>query len=224
VQEGGRHLEATGDSSASSGLQEPVGATRDSSSWMLDTIVFHHEFESILHSNHGLVAVRDRAVAIWDSRDQSVRDYLSLLTVTGPDDWSYACDDSNLVDWYRVLMAPHLTPTRSLGSPAALRRGLPALGWHATEARRLARGRELLTLAERHLETASIERLLPQFGWGHKGWLGQDDLDAALTKMRSLDRRSFRDCQELVPVIEDAFEVFEAASLKPDHVLLSLSR
>jgi len=224
VQKAVRHIEATEELTASSALRGPVGATHGSSSWMLNTIDFHHEFESILHSHLGIVSVRDRAVAIWDSRDQCVRDYLSLLTVTGPDDWSFACDDSNLVDWYRVLMAPHLTPTRSLRSPAALRRGLPALGWHATEARRLSRGRELLTLAERHLETASIERLLPQFGWGHKGWLGQDDLEAALAKLRSLDRRSFRDCQDLVPVIEDAFEVFETASLKPDHVLLSLSR
>jgi len=224
VQKAVRHIEATEELTASSALRGPVGATHGSSSWMLNTIDFHHEFESILHSHLGIVSVRDRAVAIWDSRDQCVRDYLSLLTVTGPDDWSFACDDSNLVDWYRVLMAPHLTPTRSLRSPAALRRGLPALGWHATEARRLSRGRELLTLAERHLETASIERLLPQFGWGHKGWLGQDDLEAALAKLRSLDRQSFRDCQDLVPVIEDAFEVFETASLKPDHVLLSLSR
>jgi len=224
VREGGRHLEATGDSTASPSVEGPVGSSNGSSSWMVNTIEFHHEFETILHSHLGIVSIRDRAVAIWDSQDQSIRDYLSLLTVTGPDNWSFACDDSNLVDWYRVLMAPHLTPTRSLRSPAALRLGLPVLGWHATEARRLARGRELLTLAERHLETASIERLLPQFGWGHKGWLGQDDLDAALTKMRSLDRRSFRDCQDLVPVIEDAFEVFETASLKPDHVLLSLSR
>ena len=191
---------------------------------MLDTIEFHLDFEAMLSSPLGLVGIRDRAVAIWDSREESTRHYLSLLAVSGPDQWSYGCDDSNLVDWYRVLMAPHLTPTRGLCSPATLRRGLPALGWHATEARRLARGRELLTLAERHLQTSTIDRLLPRFGWGHKGWLGQDDLESALTKMRSLDRRSFRHCQDLVPVIEDAFEVFEAASLKPDHVLLSLPR
>ena len=223
MQCGHRNYEATEGHTGSSALRRPDGATPDSSSWMLNTIAFHHEFESLLHSHLGLVSVRDRALAIWDSQDQSVRDYLSLLSVRGPDDWSFDCDDGNLVDWYRVLMAPHLTPTRSLRSPAVLRRGLPALGWHATESRRLARGRELPTLAERHLETASIERLLPQFGWGHKGWLGQDDLVAALVKMRALDRRSFRDCQDLVPVVEDAFEVFETATLKPDHVLLSLS-
>ena len=190
---------------------------------MLDTVTFHHEFESFLTSPAGLVELRDRAVRIWDSQEGTLREYLSMLTVSGPEEWSVACDDDNLVDWYRVLMATHLTPTRALRAPATLRRGLPALGWHATEARRLARGRELLTLAERHLSTAAIERLLPRFGWGHKGWLDQTDLDAALAKMRGLDRRSFRDCQDLVPIIEDAFEVFESATRKPDHVLLTIA-
>ncbi|NCY16443.1 MAG: hypothetical protein EBX39_06685 [Actinobacteria bacterium] len=190
---------------------------------MLDTVTFHHEFESFLTSPAGLVELRDRAVRIWDSQEGTLREYLSMLTVSGPEEWSVACDDDNLVDWYRVLMATHLTPTRALRAPATLRRGLPALGWHATEARRLARGRELLTLAERHLSTAAIERLLPRFGWGHKGWLDQTDLDAALAKMRALDRRSFRDCQDLVPIIEDAFEVFESATRKPDHVLLTIA-
>jgi hypothetical protein len=190
---------------------------------MLDTIAFHHEFETYLGAPGGLIDLRDHSVRIWDSQEGPVREYLSLLTVSGPEEWSVACDDDNLVDWYRVLMATHLTPTRSLRAPATLRRGLPALGWHATEARRLSRGRELLTLAERHLSTSAIERLLPRFGWGHKGWLDQDDLEGALSKMRSLDRRSFRDCQDLVPVIEDAFEVFEEATRKPDHVLLTLA-
>jgi hypothetical protein len=196
---------------------------REGRAWMLDTIAFHHEFESFLASSDGLVGLRDRAIGVWDSQEGTLRDYLELLTVNGPDDWAIGCDDDNLVDWYRVLMATHLTPTRALRAPATLRRGLPALGWHATEARRLSRGRELLTLAERHLSTEAIERLLPRFGWGHKGWLDQEDIELALSKMRSLDRRSFRDCQDLVPVIEDAFEVFESATRKPDHVLLTLA-
>lgn len=195
------------------------GASR---SWMLDTIEFHREFEMLLSSPAGLVDLRDRALQIWDTRDPMVLSYLEVLALTGPDDWSFACDDDNLVEWYRVLMAPHLTPTRSYRSPASVRRGLPQLGWHATEARRLARGRELLTLAERHLTTAAVERLLPRFGWGHKGWLDHDDIVMALEKMRTLDRHVFRDCQELVPVLEDAFEVLEAASTKPDHVFLTL--
>lgn len=197
--------------------------SRDCRAWMLDTIEFHHEFESLLRSPQGLIGLRDRAIRIWDSQAGDIAEYLALLTVTGPEQWAISCDDDNLVDWYRVLMATHLTPTRALRAPATLRRGLPALGWHATEARRLARGRELLTLAERHLSPEAIDRLLPRFGWGHKGWLDQEDLERTLTKMRSLDRRSFRDCQDLVPIVEDAFEVFEAATRKPDHVLLSLT-
>ena len=197
--------------------------SRQGRAWMLDVIAFHHEFETFLSTSRGLIDLRDRAVRIWDSQEGTVRDYLSLLTVSGPETWSVSCDDDNLVDWYRVLMATHLTPTRALQSPATLRRGMPALGWHATEARRLSRGRELLTLAERHLSSSAIERLLPRFGWGHKGWLDQEDLESALVKMRSLDRRAFRDCQDLVPVVEDAFEVFEAATRKPDHVLLTLA-
>ena len=197
--------------------------SRESRAWMLDTLEFHREFETLLSSPGGLIDLRDQAIRIWDSQAGEILDYLTLLTVSGPEQWEVSCDDDNLVDWYRVLMASHLTPTRALRAPATLRRGLPALGWHATEARRLSRGRELLTLAERHLSTAAIDRLLPRFGWGHKGWLDQEDLERTLTKMRSLDRRSFRDCQDLVPVIEDAFEVFEAATRKPDHILLTLA-
>ena len=193
-----------------------------SRSWMLDTIEFHREFELLLSSPTGLVDIRDRALAIWDTHDPDVLAYIEVLALTGTEEWSFACDDSNLVEWYRVLMAPHLTSARSFRAPSTIRRGLPALGWHATEARRLARGRELLTLAERHLSSESIERLLPRFGWGHKGWIDHDDIVQALDRMRSLDRRAFRDCQDLVPFIEDAFEVLEAASTKPDHVFLML--
>ncbi len=187
---------------------------------MLDAIGFHRDFEDRLRSSEGLVALRDRAVIVWDSVDPVVRSYLSALVVSNPDDWYRACEDGYLVDWYRVLMATWLTPTRSLQSPDSLRRGLPRLGWHATESRRLARGRELLTLAERHLESSSLDRLLTRFGWGHKGWLDFDDTKAALERMRRLDPRLFRDNPDLVPIVENAFEVFESAATKPDHVLL----
>ena len=194
-----------------------------SRSWMLDTIEFHKEFQSLLHGSGELVAIRDRALRIWDNPDPAARSYLELLSVAGPEEWSRSCEDAYLVDWYRVLMVPHLIPTRSLHSVDGVRRGLPLLGWHATEARRLARGRELLTLAERHLETGAIERLLVHFGWGHKGWLDFDDASMALDRMRRLDPRLFRSHPELVPVVENMFEVLEAASNKPDHVLLCIS-
>ncbi len=194
-----------------------------SRSWMLDTIEFHREFESLLLGSGKLVALRDQALRVWDSQDPLSRSYLELLTVSGPEEWSRGCQDDYLVDWYRVLMVPHLIPTRSLRSPDAIRRGLPELGWHATEARRLARGRELVTLAERHLDGRVLDRLLVHFGWGHKGWLDFADSTTALDRMRRLDPRRFREQPELVPVVENMFEVLEAAANKPDHVLICIS-
>jgi hypothetical protein len=204
--------------------EEGVGTLAvTSQSWMLDSIAFHHDFEERLLGSDGLVAVRDRAVQLWDGVDPVVHYYLAALVVSSPEDWYRACEDTHLVDWYRVLMAPWLTPTRSLHAPDALRRGLPHLGWHATESRRLARGRELLTLAERHLSPAALDRLLVRFGWGHKGWLDLEDVTSALSRMRTLDPRKFRKHPELVEVVENAFEVFESAATKPDHVLLIVS-
>jgi hypothetical protein len=197
--------------------------TVTSQSWMLDSIAFHHDFEDRLLAADGLVAVRDRAVQLWDGVDPVVHSYLAALDISSPDDWYRACEDTYLVDWYRVLMAPWLTPTRSIQGPDALRRGLPYLGWHATESRRLARGRELLTLAERHLSPVALDRLLARFGWGHKGWLDIDDVTGALDRMRKLDPRTFRKRPELVAVVENAFEVFESAATKPDQVLLIIS-
>lgn len=194
-----------------------------SQSWMLDAISFHHDFEHRLLGVDGLVALRDRAVQLWDGVDPIVHSYLTSLVLSSPEDWYQACEDTYLVDWYRVLMAPWLTPTRSITAPDSLRRGLPLLGWHATESRRLARGRELLTLAERHLGPTALDRLLLRFGWGHKGWLDHDDVVGALDRMRRLNRRQFRDHPELVGIVENAFEVFESAATKPDHVLLILS-
>ncbi|MEJ6511454.1 MAG: hypothetical protein QNL59_04835 [Actinomycetota bacterium] len=192
-------------------------------SWMLDAIAFHHDFEDRLRGPEGLVAVRDRAVQLWDGVDPVVHDYLATLVVSSPEDWYRACEDTYLVDWYRVLMAPWLTPTRSIQFPDALRRGLPQLGWHATESRRLARGRELLTLAERHLSGDTFEQLLSRFGWGQKGWLDIDDVTGAITRLRRLDPQQFRRYPDLVSIVENAFEVFESAATKPDHVLLTVA-
>jgi hypothetical protein len=204
--------------------EEGVGTLAvNSQSWMLDSIAFHHDFEERLLGHEGLVAVRDRAIQLWDGVDPVVHSYLAALVVSSPEDWYRACEDTYLVDWYRVLMAPWLTPTHSIHGPDALRRGLPHLGWHATESRRLARGRELLTLAERHLSPAALDRILVRFGWGHKGWLDLEDVTGALDRMRTLDPRKFRQHPELVTVVENAFEVFESAATKPDHVLLIVS-
>ena len=190
-----------------------------SQAWMLDPIEFHHDFEALLEAPDGLVRVRDRALELWHDEDPAVRSYVETL-VLDPDGWRHECEDSHLVEWYRVLMAPYLIATRAATDPDAVRRGLPALGWHSSEARRLARGRELLHLAERHLEGDAVERLRLRFGWGAKGWLDHEDLTLALERMRRLDRDAFRGHAELVPVVEDLFEVFEAAATKPDHVVL----
>jgi len=104
-----------------------------SQSWMLDTVSFHHDFQDRLLGADGLVSLRDRAVQLWDGSDPIVQSYLVCLEVSSPEDWYRACEDTYLVDWYRVLMAPWLTPTRSIQAPDILRRGLPHLGWHATE-------------------------------------------------------------------------------------------
>jgi hypothetical protein len=190
--------------------------------WMLDPIEFHHDFEALLGSDDGLVAVRDRATEIWHSTDPALRVYVEQLSVD-PENWRCECEDTHLVEWYRVLMAPYLIATPALRCPDSVRRGLPQLGWHMSEARRLARGRELVTLAERHLPLEIVERLRLRFGWGTKGWLDHDDITSALERMRRLDRSVFRDHQDLVPMVENAFHVFEAAAAKPDHVLLTVS-
>ena len=191
--------------------------------WMLEPIEFHHDFEKLLSSPDGLVAVRDAAASTWDSNDPKVRSYLELLVVGGPEEWRCQCEDTHLVEWYRVLMGPYLIPTGAVRHPDALRQGLPQLGWHHHEARRLARGREVLTLVERHLDHPTVERMRPCLGWRDKGWLDHDDLVDAVDRLRRLDRTLFSVRQELVPVVEDAFEVFEAATAKPDHVLVTLS-
>jgi len=189
---------------------------------MLDPVEFHHDFEAMLAAPDGLVAVRDEATRIWHSIDDAWRAYVELLAVD-PEQWRCECEDLHLVEWYRVLMAPYLISTPALSCPDDVRRGLPELGWHTSEARRLARGRELLTLAERHLDDPVVERLRVRFGWGTKGWLDHDDLVDALARMRRLERGVFRGHQELVALVENAFHVFEAAAAKPDHVLLTVT-
>jgi hypothetical protein len=193
-----------------------------SRAWMLEPIEFHHDFEALLAQPDGLVEIRDRAVALWNSTDDIVRSYVELLAVD-PDGWHCECEDTHLVEWYRMLMAPYLLPMSSLPRPDLVRQCLPALGWHAAEARRLARGRELVTLAERHLDDPTVERLRLRFGWNHKGWLDHDDLVDTLDRLCGLGRRDFRGHRELVPVVDGVFQVFEQAATKPDHVLLVLS-
>jgi len=193
-----------------------------SRAWMLEPIEYHRDFEALLATPDGLVEIRDRAMALWNSGDPVVRSYVERLEVD-PDGWRCECEDTHLVEWYRVLMAPYLIPMPALPAPDLVRHGLPLLGWHVAEARRLARGREVVTLAERHLDDDALERLRLRFGWNHKGWLDHDDLLDTLHRLCRLERTDFRDLRGLVPVVDSVFQVFEQAATKPDHVLLVLS-
>jgi hypothetical protein len=143
----------TGPPSTLERVARPVAAdpghALGSRAWVLDAVAFHLDVELLRRSSDGLVAVRDAALQVWRSPDPEVRAYLEVLAIGDPEEWVTGPDPSHLVDWYRLLMAPHLAPTRAFRCPDVLRRRLPDLGWPPMEARRLARGRELLTLAER---------------------------------------------------------------------------
>lgn len=197
--------------------------TMMSRAWMLDPVEFHLHVELLRRSGDGDLALRDRALVVWASADPVVRSYLELVTLSDPEEWRLAPDADHLVEWYRVLMAPYLIPTRAFRSPDVLRRRLPDLGWPPSEARRLARGRELIHMAEQYGSVGLAAALSPILRMGNKGWLHHDDLVAALDRLRSLDREAFRHHQELVPVVENAFEVLEAAATKPDHLLLTIT-
>lgn len=194
-----------------------------SRAWMLDPVEFHLDIEVLRRSADGQLALRDRALRIWEHADPIVRSYLELLTISDPEEWQLAPEPGHLVEWYRVLMAPYLIPTRAFRCPDVLRRRLPDLDWPPSEARRLARGRELLDLVQQYGPGTLTEELSPHMRMGNKGWLGHDDIVGALDHMRHLERGQFRDHQDLVPVVENAFEVLEAAVTKPDHVLLTIT-
>jgi len=193
---------------------------------MLDPVGFHLEFEELfsgLSTPEGFVRLRSRAARIWRSVDPITQTYIELLRTGTADEWEESFEPDHVVDWYRVLMAPYLTPTRAFRSPDLLKRRLPDLGWSPAEGRRLALGRELQLLAEVHGDPDIVARLSLHFTLGNKGWLGQDDIEQALARLRTIDRERFRDHQDLVPVVENAYEVLEAAATKPDHILLMIS-
>lgn len=194
--------------------------------WMLDVEGFHHEFDDLvagLSSPHGLARMREQATAVWRSQDPIVAAYVGLLRTATPDEWESTFDDGHIVEWYRVLMASYLIPTRAFRSRDLLKRRLPELGWSPSEARRLAQGRELQVLADACAAPEVAARLSLHFTLADKGWLSQDDVQQAITRFRSLDRQLFRGRSELVPLVENAYEVLEAAATKPDHVLLMVN-
>ncbi len=193
---------------------------------MLDPLAFHREFEELfsgISTPDGFARLRARAARIWRSADPVTQTYIELLRTASADEWEEGFEPEHVVDWYRVLMAPYLLPTRAFRSPDLLKRRLPDLGWAPAEARRLALGRELQILAEVHGDPDIVSRLSLHFTLGNKGWLSQDDIAQAITRLRTTDRSVFRDHQDIVPVVENAYEVLEAAATKPDHVLLMIT-
>jgi hypothetical protein len=190
-----------------------------SRAWMLDAVAFHREFDELVHDASpvdGHASVGEVATRVWLGNDPIARTYLDVLRLP-------PIDESHLADWYRVLMAGYITPTRAFRPPDLLRRRLPDLGWSAVEARRLAHGRELQLLADAYASDLTANVLASHLTLGDKGWLSQDDVAVALERMRGLDPRLFRRHPDLVEVIEQAYEVLEAAATKPDLVLLMLA-
>jgi hypothetical protein len=200
-----------------------------SKAWMLDAQEFHRELNTLLAEavpTHDFRALRDRAASLWRETDPIARTYLEVLRVTPPDvDRSTAdpIQPVDLGDWYRLLMASYLTPTRSFRLPDVMKRRLPELGWSPAEARRLAHGRELQSLADTYADAEAIAALAPDLTLAERGWLTQDDVASALDRFRSMDAPTFRRHQDLVVVVEQAYEVHEAAATKPDLVLLMLA-
>jgi len=191
-----------------------------SRAWLLEPHQFHREIDTLRNAPDGLLAVRDAAMDVWRSDDASLRPYLELLELGDPEEWMRGPEPVHMVDWYRLLMGPHLVAVGGYDQPDVLRRRLPELGWPAIDARRLARGRELLQLARLHSASAVVEDLSLHMRSGTKGWLHHDDLCADLDRLRNLDPRLFRGRKELVPAVEDAFEVLSAAAKRPDHVVV----
>ena len=205
-----------------------------SRAWMLDAHEFHrelnvlladavpeHDFRDLARPGRGVVA-RDRSDRAHVSRGVAgdparVGPSSTASPSAGP------IEPTDLGDWYRLLMAGYLTPTRAFRAPDLMKRRLPELGWSPAEARRLAHGRELQSLADTYADAEAIGALVPDLTLAERGWLTQDDVEAALDRFRALDARTFRRRQDLVVVVEQAYEVLEAAATKPDLVLLMLA-
>jgi hypothetical protein len=194
--------------------------------WLLDVHAFHREVDDLfarLSTSDGPAPMRERATELWESDDPVVHDYVSRLETDTPDDWAVTFDQRHLGQWYRVLMAGHLEPTRSLRAPQVVRTRLPALGFSPAYARRLALGREVVELAETCASPAVAAAIGLVLGPGHKGWLSHDDVTFALDRLRAVDRRAFRQAQDLVPVCEDLWASLAAAADHADSALVVLA-
>lgn len=200
-----------------------AAAPSHATAWALDAEGFHREFDELftgLVDDVGLVRFRSRAGAVWQTDDAATARYISSLRVHTPEEWNAGFEERHLAEWYRLLMVPYLRPIRGFDRPVLLKDGLPALGWTPSDARRLAWGRELATLAERYATTDAAAALAIVLGVGNKGWLSREDAEQFLVRFRSMDARCFRSQQHLVPVVEDAYEVLTAFAAAPETVVI----
>lgn len=191
--------------------------------WLLDAVALHEEWDDLffgLVDDDGLVPFRARVSELWENGDTVIQDYLSGLRVHTPDEWNDGFEERHLAEWYRVLVCAHISPVRGYVSPAALKDDLPDLGWVPAEARRLTWGRELAELAATYGSEESAAALELVMRVGNKGWLGQDDIAEYRYRFQTMDRAAFRGAQDLIPLVEDAFEVLTIASSAPERVLL----
>jgi hypothetical protein len=190
--------------------------------WLLDAKTFHDEFDELfagLGDRDGLERIWGRALGVCGDPDPGVRRYLATVEVRPPQQWAASFQDAHLAEWYRILMAPHLRPTAGLRSPGAVKDRLPDLGWARADARRLAFGRDLCTLAEDYADPDCAAVLTTVLPMGNKGWLSQADIAGFLDDLRSLDRDLFREHEKLVPLVEEIYYFLRAAAVS-DRVLL----
>jgi hypothetical protein len=205
-----------------------AGRARDSQNraWLLEPETFHREFDDLYaetSTSEGLVRMRWLATQIWRSTDLSIHRYVDLLHTSSPDDWEGDFNDAQLADWYRVLMAEHLVSVPAVSDPRTLREGLPNLGFTPAEARRLAYGHALKSLVEAYGSEPAATEIAPQLLLDSRGWLGIDDVEMGLERLRALDPHLFRDAQPMVPLVEELYALLAAARDHPDRVLLLLA-
>lgn len=203
----------------------PRPLTSYSRAWVLDPEPFHHEFDGLyaaIDTAEGLTRMRWLATQTWRSTDGVTHGYVDMLRTESADDWEDAYDEVHLADWYRVLMAGHVDPLPAVATPKALKERLPMVGFTASEARRLAYGRELQSLVETFGSVPVVAQIAPLLTIGSRGWLSQDDVEGALSRLHQLDPRVFRDTQDLVPLVEELHSMLTAARAHPDQVVLLL--
>lgn len=206
------------------GLDVATGSTRHrASAWILDVEGFHAEFGRLfdaLSGPDGPSPLRRRASELWRSDDPTVRRFVERVETNTPEEWEAEFDQAHLGQWYRLLMAAHVEPTRAVRAPDLVRRRLPELGVSPAYARRLAAGRELTELAAAHAPPAVAATMELVMGAGTRGWLSHDDVGFALDSLRQLDPRAFRRAQDLVPICEDLWQSLAEAATDEATVLV----